>query len=82
MRGGPTSDLGEVRTAPPLERQFHAGPETMARLLALLLAPAAGLVAPARPAASAVKVRGFSDMFGCTIETAGLWYSLGLSDCF
>ena len=75
-----SADLGEVRTAPSLERPIHAGPETMARLLALLLAPAAGLVAPARPAASAVKVQGVSDMIGGTIETAGLWDPLRLSD--
>ena len=37
-RGSPPSDLGEVRKKPPRERPTHAGPETMARLLALLLA--------------------------------------------
>lgn len=53
----------------------------MAKLLPLLLvAPAAGLVAPARPAAATVQVAGARDMLGGTIETAGFWDPLRLSD--
>ena len=55
---------------------------TMARLSAVVLAlaaPAGALVAPAAPKAT-VKVQGVSDMIGGTIETAGLWDPLRLSD--
>ena len=88
-RGGPPPP-GEVRTGRPSPNgaasSNGAAPRApdprrsraRARLLALLLAPAAGLVAPARPAAS-VKVQGVSDMIGGTIETAGLWDPLRLS---
>ena len=54
----------------------------MARLSAVVLAlaaPAGALVAPAAPKAT-VKVQGVSDMIGGTIETAGLWDPLRLSD--